>query len=121
MATLYERLGGEAVIMAVVGPFHTKLLADELTRPFFAALDLEALTRKQVAFLSWAFGGPQAWRGRDLRTAHAPLLARGLGDAHFDAVANHLAATLVESGTDPVLVSEVMAILGSLRDEVLGR
>jgi hemoglobin len=121
VSTLYERLGGEAAIMAVVRPLYDKLIADELTRPFFSGLDLEELTRKQVAFLAWAFDGPWPWRGKDLRSAHASLLDRGLGDAHFDAVAHHLAETMFELDVDRATVTEVMEIVESLRNEVLGR
>ena len=33
-----------------------------------------------------AFGGPNAYTGLDMRKAHAALVAKGLNDAHFDAV-----------------------------------
>lgn len=121
-SALYDRLGGDAAIMAAVELLYEKLLADPLTRPFFEGLDMAALTRKQVAFLSWAFGGPEALRGRDLREAHAPLVRdRGLDDRHFDAVCGHLEAALGELGIEPELVTEVRAVVAALRAEVLGR
>ncbi len=119
---LYDRLGGEVAVMAAVEILYAKLLADPLTRPFFAQLDIAALTEKQVAFLTWAFGGPPQHRGRPLREAHANLVAtRGLDDAHFDAVAGHLASTLAELGVAADDAAEVMTIVGSVRAEVLGR
>jgi hemoglobin len=119
--SLYERIGGEAAIMAAVDRFYAKVLADDLTQPFFEGLDMEAQSRKQLAFMAWAFGGPAEYRGRDLRTAHAGLVARGLGDAHFDAVAGHLKATLEELHVAPDLVEQVLEIVANVRDEVLGR
>ena len=50
--SLYDRLGGEAAIMAAVDRFYQKVLADELTRPFFAGLDMDAQIRKQISFMS---------------------------------------------------------------------
>ena len=120
-ASLYERLGGETAVLAAVSVFYEKVLADPLTRPFFAGLDMAAQTQKQVAFMTWAFGGPVEYKGRDLRSAHAPLLARGLGDAHFDAVANHLEATLRELDVEPELIADALAIVASTRRDVLNR
>jgi hemoglobin len=121
-ASLFERLGGEAAIMAAVDLFYGKVLADEVTRPFFAGLDMPAQTKKQVAFMAWAFGGPEAYKGRDLRTAHRRLVAEmGLNDAHFDAVAKHLKATLEELGVAKELIDEALGIVAGARTEVLDR
>ena len=101
---------------------YDKVLADPLTRPFFAGVDMEAQARKQVAFMTYAFGGPVAQRGRDLRAAHAHLVRdQGLDDRHFDAVTAHLSATLDELGVDPALKTEVLSIVGGTRSEVLDR
>lgn len=121
-STLYDRLGGEDAVLAAVDLFYAKVLADDLTRPFFEGLDMAAQTRKQLAFMTRAFGGPVVNQGRDLRTAHAELVRRkGLGDAHFDAIARHLRATLSELGVAPDTVAEALSIVEATRDEVLGR
>ena len=119
--TLYDRLGGEAGLLAAVSVFYEKVIADPITRPFFAALDVAAQTRKQVAFMTWAFGGPAEYRGRDLRVAHAGLVARGLDDEHFDAVLHHLESTLRELDIEASVVDEVLSIIGRTRPDVLNR
>ena len=120
--SLYERIGGEAALMAAVDLFYAKVLANEVTRPFFEELDMQAQIRKQISFMSWALGGPESYKGRDLTTAHAQLVkAKGLSDVHFDAVAASLEATLVELGVDRPLVDEVLGIVGQTRSSVLGR
>jgi hemoglobin len=122
MASLYERIGGEPAVMAAVALFYDKVLADPLTSPFFAGLDMRQQTIKQVAFMTWAFGGPAEYKGRDLRAAHAGLVRdRGLSDAHFDAVAGHLQATLEELGVERPLIDEVLALIGGTRNDVLSR
>jgi hemoglobin len=120
--SLYERIGGEAALMAAVDLFYAKVLANELTRPFFDALDMQAQIRKQISFMSWALGGPESYRGRDLTTAHAQLVkAKGLSDAHFDAVVVSLEQTLLELGIARPLVDEVLGTVGQTRSSVLGR
>lgn len=120
--SLYERVGGEAALMAAVDLFYAKVLADELTRPFFESLDIQAQIRKQISFMSWALGGPESYRGRDLTTAHAHLVkTKGLSDAHFDAVAVSLEQSLLELGIERALVDEVLGVVGQTRNSVLGR
>src|SRR5919108_1617591 len=97
-ATLYDRLGGAPAVTAAAELFYRKVLADDRIAEFFDDVDMERQGAKQAAFLTMVFGGPNAYTGRDLRTAHANLVARGLSDGHFDAVVENLAATLRELG-----------------------
>jgi hemoglobin len=122
MESLYERIGGEAAIVAAVDLFYEKVMADPRTRPFFSDLDMTTQIQKQRSFLAWALGAPEQYKGRDLRTAHAKLVKeRGLGDVHFDAVAEHLRATLVELQVPNNLIDEALSIVAGTRDQVLGR
>jgi hemoglobin len=82
---------------------------------------MEAQADKQIAFLTMAFGGPSRYTGRDLRTAHAPLVARGLTDLHFDRIAQHLESTLNELSVPSDLVGEVLGVVATTRKDVLGR
>jgi hemoglobin len=121
-ASLYERIGGENAVMAAVDIFYDKVIADQRTARFFNGLDVAAQSRKQVAFMTWAFGGPSAYKGRPLREAHADLVNKmGLSDEHFDAVAEHLVATLQELGVAKTLIDEAVGIVATTRNEVLGR
>ena len=121
MTSLYERLGGDKAVDAAVDIFYRKVLTDDRISRFFESVDMDAQRSKQKAFLTMAFGGPNRYSGKDLRTAHARLVAAGLNDAHFDAVATHLSATLQELGVPSALIGEVLAIAGSTRSDVLGR
>jgi hemoglobin len=122
MQSLYERLGGEAAILAAVDVFYSKVLADDLTRPFFEGLDMDAQTKKQIAFMARAFGGPEEYHGRDLRSSHAALVRdKGLNDAHFDRIALHLEATLQEMRVPAGLIAEVLGLIGGTRNEILDR
>lgn len=121
-STLFERLGGMEAIVAAADLFYQKVLADERVRHFFEETDMEKQTDKMVGFLTRAFDGPDEYKGRDLRTAHAQLVAeQGLNDSHFDAVVELLRETLIELGVEDKLIQEVMAITESTRNEVLDR
>jgi len=119
--TLYEALGGHEAIFACVGSFYEKVMGDPTLAPFFAHMDMRAQSDKQVAYLTMALGGPTRYTGRDLRTAHAKLLERGLSDVHFDRVAEHLRTTLHELAVPEDLVSRVLLAVDGLRADVLGR
>jgi len=119
--TLYERIGGEPAVNAAVDIFYRKVLADDRINRFFEDVDMEKQAAKQKAFLTMAFGGPHNYTGEDMRKGHAHLLKMGLDDSHFDAVVENLGATLNELNVPQELISEVVAICETTRNDVLGR
>lgn len=119
--SLYDDIGGAAAVQAAVGRFYIKLLGDPTLAPFFEGVSMERQRAKQVAFLTMAFGGPSEYDGHDLRAAHKHLVARGLTDAHFDAVAGHLGTSLMELKVDPVLISQVLGVVAGTKGDVLSR
>jgi hemoglobin len=120
--SLYEQLGGEAAVNAAVDIFYRKVLADYRINRFFDNTDIEKQAAKQKAFLTMAFGGPNNYNGADMRQAHAHLVKKlGLDDSHFDAVMEHLGATLQELNVPQALIGQVAAIAESTRNDVLGR
>jgi len=119
--TLYERIGGEPAVNAAVDIFYRKVLTDHRINRFFDNVDMEKQAAKQKAFLTMAFGGPHNYTGEDMRKGHAHLLKMGLDDSHFDAVVENLGATLTELNVPQELISEVVAICETTRNDVLGR
>jgi hemoglobin len=114
--TLYQELGGEPAVEAVVDEFYDSVLADESLAPFFEDVSMARLRAHQVAFISAATGGPDEYDGADMRAAHAHL---DLEDRHFDAVAGHLADALRECGAGPEQVETVLAEVEPLREPVV--
>ena len=119
--SLYEDLGGHAALDAVVDNFYTKVLADERVNGFFTGTDMAQQARKQKLFLTFAFGGPNKYTGKNMRDGHAHLVARGLNDSHVDAIIELLGATLTEFNVPESKIAEVAAVANSVRDDVLGR
>jgi len=118
---LFERLGGEDAVAAAVTLFYGKVLADDHVSPFFSDLDMGKQIDKQIAFMTMAFDGPNEFTGKDLVTAHAPLVRRGLDDSHFDAIARCLDETLKELEIAPATIAEVLEVVEGTREAVLGR
>jgi len=61
-------------------------------------------------------GGPQKYTGRDLRTAHAGL---NVSEQEFVAVVDDAMAALQSNGIDADTRNDVLAILWSLKGEVI--
>lgn len=119
--SLFDQLGGAAAVDAAVDIFYRKVLSDYRINRFFDNSDMETQVAKQKAFLTMAFGGPNNYTGTDMRTAHAKFVKMGLNDSHFDAVMEHLTATLVELSVPPALIAQVTALAESTRPDVLGK
>lgn len=119
--SLYDQIGGSAAVDAAVDLFYEKVLADDSINGYFSNVDMKKQRAQQKAFLTFVFGGPNTYTGKDLRSAHAGLVKSGLGDLHFDAVAKHLKTTLDQLNVPDDLKTQIMTIAGSVRDDVLGR
>lgn len=119
--SLYDQLGGEAAVNAAVDVFYRKVLSDYRINRFFDHSDMDVQAAKQKAFLTMAFGGPNNYTGKDLRTAHTHLVKMGLSDLHFDAVMEHLIATLKELNVPDNLIQQVDALAQTTRADVLNR
>jgi hemoglobin len=119
--SLYERIGGAAAVDAAVDVFYQKVLSDYRINRFFDNIDMEKQAIKQKAFFTVAFGGPNNYTGSDMRHAHARLVKIGLNNEHFDAVMEHLDATLKELNVPQALIEEVSTLAESTRNDVLGK
>lgn len=118
--SLYERIGGEPAVNAAVDLFYRKVLTDYRINRFFDSTDMDAQLAKQKAFFTYAFGGPNNYTGKDMRSAHARLVKMGMDGSHFDVVMEHLGATLHELNVPENLISEAAAIALGARSDVLG-
>lgn len=119
-ATLFDQIGGKEAVSAAVDIFYDKVLADNTINQFFEGVNIGIQKAKQKAFLSYAFGGPVNYSGKDMRSAHTALVKKGLNEDHFNAVAGHLVATLEELSVPQELINQVVEIALSVKDDVLG-
>lgn len=119
--SLFERIGGESAVRATVIKMYEKILSDNELAPFFENIDVEKLRLSQTAFVTYAFGGPNHYTGKSMRTAHQHAVSQGLNDRHFDLVATHLKSAMQELGVAEPLISEALAIVATTRHDVLNK
>lgn len=119
--TLFEKIGGMPAVDAAVEIFYTRVMSDERISHFFRWTHMKSQHAKQKAFLAYAFGAPLHYSGKNMKDAHAHLVNTGLNAAHFDAVMEHLTATLQDLGVSEHLIAEAGKIAESSRQHVLGQ
>lgn len=115
--TLYSRLGGQPAIEAVVAQTISNVAADQRINGYFAGVDIPALNDRLVNQMCEATGGPCVYTGPDMATAHAGL---NITDADFDAFVEDLVAAMNGLGVAQEEQSELLALLGGMKDDVVG-
>ena len=119
--TLYERLGGYGAIAAVVSDFGDRLFTDPKLAPSFGGLPPDRQARfKQlnVLMVCAATGGPCTYIGRTMPATHQGM---NITDMQFDQVAAHLVATLDKFKVPQREKGELLAIIGGLRGDIVGK
>jgi hemoglobin len=114
--SLYDRLGGEAAITAVVDEFVANVAADARINKFFATTDIAKLKGHLVNQIGQATGGPQEYTGRDMKTAHAGM---GIDQAAFDALVEDLVKALDKFSVAEREKGELLAILGPMKADIV--
>jgi hemoglobin len=115
--SLYERLGGDPAVRALVDAFYARVLADADLAPFFARVPLDRLRTMQHEFFCAALGGPLDYSGRSIALVH---YGRGIERRHFARFVGHLLATLRDRGLDEADADAVVRAISAYAPEVLG-
>jgi hemoglobin len=123
--TLYERLGGEPAIVAVVDDFVGRAASDpkvNFTRKGTASEwnpspeNVALLKKHLVQFISMATGGPSKYEGRPMKPVHAGM---GITDAEFGALAGDLIASLDKFKVPQKEKDELIGIVASTKKEIV--
>jgi len=123
--TLYDRIGGEATIVAFVDDLIERVMADPAvnftrtgtTRPWRATpAKVAQLKARLIQFFGTATGGPQQYEGEDLRTAHRGMQ---ISAAQFDAFVKDVAASLEHVGVKEKERKEMLEVLQSARGSIV--
>ena len=125
--SLYERLGGEPAITAVVADFVARGAANpkvNFTRKGIAGVkewsatphNVDLLKRRLVEFIGMNTGGPQKYQGKDMVSAHAGMK---ITSAEFDALAADLKASLDKFNVPQKEQQELLTIVGSTKQAVV--
>ncbi|KDE57703.1 globin [Halostagnicola sp. A56] len=106
--TLYERLGGENAIAAVVDEFYDRVTADELVAGYFDDVDMQKQRAHQAQFISSVTGGPVEYSGNEMAAVHDDM---GITPSEFQAIATHLDDALrtfdIDEGDRQAVLEEI--------------
>ena len=124
--SLYDRLGGENAITAVVDDFVNRGAANpkvNFTRKGVPGHEwsatpqnVEKLKRQLVEFIAANTGGPQKYTGRDMVTVHKGMK---ITNAEFDALAGDLKASLDKFNVPQKEQQELLTIVGSTKPQIV--
>lgn len=115
--SLYDRLGGQDGIQALVIAFYTRVMTDPELSPFFRHTEIGKLHHMQSEFFTMATGGPASYTGMPLAHVHH---GRGITGFHFSRFVEHLVATLEELGVIDAEAEQVIERINSYANEVTG-
>ena len=118
--SLYERLGGYEAISAVVHDFGQKLFTDPQVGPFFKGMGTDtrnSFIQKNINLVCNVTGGPCKIISRPAITVHTGL---NITESDFDVVFNHLVDTLDAFEVPAKEKEELLAIIGTLRADIVG-
>jgi len=115
--SLYQRLGGNEAITAVVNDAIVNISADARINQRFANVGGPKLTKNLVELICERTGGPCTYRGRNMADAHEGMHIR---DDEFDALVDDLAKALDRFKVPARERAEVMAILAQMKNAIVG-
>ena len=114
--TLFQRLGGRAAIDAVVADAIGNISVDARINRRFIGVGPE-LNKNLADLLCERSGGPCTYKGRDMSAAHEGMQIR---DDEFDALVEDLVKSLDKFKVPAREKSELMVILGKMKNAVVG-
>lgn len=115
---LYQRLGGKDAIVAVVDDFVGNVAGDARINRRFASTNIPRLKQMLVDQICAGTGGPCTYSGRDMKSAHAGM---NISDAEFGALVEDLIKTLDKFKVPEKEKKELLAILGPMKGDIVGR
>jgi hemoglobin len=119
---LWDRLGGEVAVKAVIHDFVAKAAADpkvDFTRGGQYKLDeagVEKLEKLLVQLVSATTGGPLKYEGRDMKEAHKGMK---ITEAQFGALAADLIDVLKEYKVPQKEIDELVGIVASTKKDIV--
>jgi hemoglobin len=116
-ASLYERLGGATGIARVVD----HAMAAHLDNPVVSArfrniADMDRAKRMACEFFGAGTGGPQPYTGKDMLVAHKGM---NVSEQEYLAVMDDIVAAMNKQALDDATKNEVVAILYSLKGNII--
>ena len=119
--SLYQRLGGYDAIAAVTDDFLGRMLADTLTRQYFANVDsvrVRQIRQNIVDQICGVTGGPCYYTGMNMKTAHKGLK---ISEAAWNAAAAHLVETMDKFKLGQKEKDDVLGFVSAQKSDIVGQ
>ena len=115
--TLYQRLGEADGIARLVDGVMAAHLVNPLVKTRFENIkDMAHAKRMACEFFCAGAGGPQAYTGKDMLTAHKGM---NISEQEYLAVMDDIVGAMNKNGIDEEAKKDVLAILYSLKGEII--
>ena len=117
--SLYDRLGGQDAIKAVVKDFVEENVAkDTRINARFANTDIPHLEQMLLEQICQASGGPCKYTGKDMKTAHAGMK---ITDDEFNALVEALKKSLDKFKVGAQEQSDLIGALAPMKPDIVGQ
>lgn len=114
--TLYERIGGHAVLAQITDELIERSRTDPQTARPFQKINVKRLKEKLTEQLCALTGGPCTFANDDMKTIHAGL---DITQAEFYGLVEHLREVLDEHRIGTREKNELLAILAPMKRDVV--
>ncbi len=115
--TLYERLGRRDGITHITRALIKNHLANPLVSNRYSQIkDMDRVERNVIDFFCAGSGGPETYAGKDLITTHRGM---NVSEQEFVSVIDDAMAALETCGVEAPVRNEVLAVLWSMKAEVI--
>ena len=115
MSSMFERIGGEPKLWAIIDEFVDQVVDDVMIGFFFREVNRARLKLLEYQHAAEHLGGPVRYEGRPLRQAHAPHRIMG---GQFARRTTLLRKILVQHQVPQDIIDAWLAHVESLRDQV---
>ena len=115
--SLYDRLGRHEGITRITADLMKNHLANPLVNSrYLNSENLERIERRVVEFFCAGSGGPETYTGKDMVATHKGM---NINEQEFMSVIDDAMDALKKNDIDEATCNEVLAVLWSMRREVL--
>ena len=114
--TLYDRLGRREGITRITRTMIDNHMANPLVNARYGASDMPKVEQHVIEFFCAGAGGPETYTGKDMLATHKGM---NVSEQEFVTVIDDAMAALETHHIDPATRNDVLAILWSLKGEVI--
>ena len=115
--SLYDRIGGEKVVRAIVEDIWNNHAANPIVKDRFAKSNPHYVKQMVFEIFAAATGAADVeYTGKDMKTAHAGM---NISEMEFNAVVDDVLAACASHGLQQQELNEILAILWSVRKEIV--